>query len=76
MSPMQHTKSQGHWPFAFEEDFIKGFTIFGHRGHLGHVTQEWQTNFCSPSPLKLHIKSGLIGPVVSEEKTFEEDGQR
>ena len=37
--PMLHTKFQGHQPFGSgEDDFFKGFTIYGHGGHLGHVT--------------------------------------
>ena len=48
MSSMLHIKSQGHWPFGSgEEDFKKGFNIYGRGGHLGHVTQMWRTNFHS-----------------------------
>ena len=37
---MLHTKFQGHQPFGSgEEDFFKVFTIYGHGGHLGHVTR-------------------------------------
>ena len=37
---MLHTKFQGHRPFGSrEEDFLKVFTIYGHGGHLGHVTR-------------------------------------
>ena len=35
---MLHTKFQGHRPFGSGEDFFKVFTIYGHGGHLGHVT--------------------------------------
>ena len=36
---MLHTKFQGHWPLGSrEKDFLKDFTIYGHGGHLGHVT--------------------------------------
>ena len=36
---MLHTKFQGNWPFgSSEEDFLKFFTMYGHRGHPGHVT--------------------------------------
>ena len=34
-------------------------TIYGHGGHLGHVTQMPRTNFCSPYPRRLHIKFGF-----------------
>ena len=37
---MLHTKSKGHPASGSgEEDFLKGFTIYGHGGHLGHVTK-------------------------------------
>ena len=32
------------------------FSIYGHGGHLGHVTQMWQTNFLFPYTRKLHKK--------------------
>ena len=38
------------------EKILKGFTINGRGGHLGHLTQMPQTNFCSPYPRRLHIK--------------------
>ena len=54
---MLHTKAQGHWPFgSWEEDFWRVFTIYGHGGHPGHVTQTSRTNFHSPIPLRLHMK--------------------
>ena len=37
---MLHTKFQGHRSSSSgEEDFFKIFTIYGHGGHVGHVTQ-------------------------------------
>ena len=60
---MLHTKPQGHWPFGSgEEDFWSVFTIYGHGGHLGHVTQTPRTNFRSPIPLKHHMKFGFDWP--------------
>ena len=60
---MLHTKPQGHWPFGSgEEDFFRVFTIYGRGAHLGHVTQTPQTNFCSPIPLRLHMKFGFDRP--------------
>ena len=53
------------------EDFFKVFTIYGHGGHLGHVTWTIYINFRSPFTRRLHIKVALIGQAVSEEKTFE-----
>ena len=38
-SPMLYTKSQGHWPFGSRRRYLKDFTIYGHGGHLGHVTR-------------------------------------
>ena len=34
----------------------KGFTIFRHGGHLGHVTKTIWTNFLSPNTGRLHLK--------------------
>ena len=60
---MRHTKLQGQWPIGSgEEDFLRGFTIYGHGGHLGHVTQSPRTNFCFPMPLRLHMKFGFDRP--------------
>ena len=37
---MLFTKFQCHRPIGSEEkDFVKVFTIYGHGGHLGHVTR-------------------------------------
>ena len=35
---MPHTKFDGHQPFGSIKDDFKDFTIYGHGGHLGHVT--------------------------------------
>ena len=43
---MLHTKSQGHWPFGSrKEDIKRVFTIYGHGGHLGHVSSIGQVVF-------------------------------
>ena len=42
--------------------FFKIFTIYGHGGHLGHVTSTIYINFCSPFPMRLHIKFGFDWP--------------
>ena len=47
-----------------------GFTIIRRGCHLGYVTQMWRTNFRSPYPVRLHVKSGFVIPMVSE-KMFE-----
>ena len=41
------------------EKILKGFTIYGHGGHLGHVTQMPRTSFRSPYLRRLHIKFGF-----------------
>ena len=75
---MLHAKFQDHRTSGSgEEDFSKVFTVYGHGGHLGHVTLTIYINFRSPFPRRLHIKFGF----VSEEKTFENvngrtDGRR
>ena len=45
------------------------FTIYGHGGHLGHVTCTIYINFPPPFPINL----ALIGKLVSE-KIFENHG--
>ena len=48
---MLHTEFQGHGSVGSgEEDFFKVFTIYGHGGHVGHVTQLICINFQSYSP--------------------------
>ena len=47
------------------------FTIYGHGGHLGHVTWIFYIHICYPFLLMLHINFALIGQAVSEEKMFE-----
>ena len=55
---MLHTKFCEKLPAdSGEKVFVNWvFTIYGHGGHLGHVTQMPQTNFRSPNPRRLHIK--------------------
>ena len=53
---MLHTKFHGNPPTGSGEAFLKVFTIYGHGGHLGHVTWTIYTNFSSPFPRRLHIK--------------------
>ena len=37
-SLMLHTKFQDHHTSGSDEEDFKGFTIYGHGGHFGHVT--------------------------------------
>ena len=56
---MLHTMFQGHWSIGSgEEDFVKVFTIYGHGGHVGHVTLLICINFHSYSPSSFHMNFG------------------
>ena len=37
-SLMLHTKFRGNQPAGSREEDFEGFSIYGHGGHLGHVT--------------------------------------
>ena len=50
--------------------FFKVFTIYGHGGHVGHVTQLICINFHSYSPLSFHMNLGSKCPTVFEENKF------
>ena len=58
----QNPSPQCYWPFGSGEDFWRVFPIYGHGGHLGHVTQTPRTNFRSPIPLGLLMKFGFDRP--------------
>ena len=54
---MLHTKFRGNRPAGSgEEDFSRVFTIYGHDGHLGHVTRIMLTNFHFLVPESFHTK--------------------
>ena len=60
---MLHTKFRENRAAGSGEDFfLKGFTIYGLGGHLGHVTWTIYINFRSPFPMRLHIKFGFDWP--------------
>ena len=40
------------------EDFLRVFTIYGHGGHLGHVTSIMSSNFHFLVPESFHAKFG------------------
>ena len=62
-SPMLHAAFPYHRTSGSgEEDFFKVFTIYGHGGHLGHVTWTIYINFLSPLPRLLHTKFGFDWP--------------
>ena len=51
---MLHAKFQDQRTFDSREDvFLKVFTIYGHDGHLGHVTLTVFTQFMFPVPKKV-----------------------
>ena len=50
---------------------MKVFTIYGHGGHLGHVTCTIYINFIPPSRGGSTQNLALIGQAVSKEKIFE-----
>ena len=60
---MLRTKFQGHQSIGSgEEDFFKVFTIYGHGGHVGQVTQLICINFHSYSPSSFHMNFGSKSP--------------
>ena len=61
---MLHAMFQDHRTSGSgEEDFLSFFfTIYGHGGHLGHVTWTIYINFRSPFPRRLHIKFAFDWP--------------
>ena len=59
---MLHAKFEDHRTCGSGEDFFKVFTMYGHGGHLGHVTLTIYINFCSPFPRRLLIKFGFDWP--------------
>ena len=53
---MLHTKfHENRLAGSGEEDFLVVFTIYGHGGHLGHVTWISRSNFHYLYPWMLHI---------------------
>ena len=56
---MLHTKFHRNRPYGSrEEDFFTGFTIYGHGGHLGHVTSIMSSDFYFLVPESFHTKFG------------------
>ena len=53
---MLHTKFRDNRPADSREDFLRVFTIYGHGGHLGHVTRIMLTNFHFLVPESFHTK--------------------
>ena len=59
---MLHANFQDHRTSGSGAEDLKIFTIYGHGGHLGHVTWTIYINFCSPFPRRLHIQFGFDWP--------------
>ena len=51
--------------------FLKGFTIFGHGGHLGYVTSIMSSDYHFPVTESFQKKLVQIGNVNSEKNWFE-----
>ena len=68
---MLHTKFHGNWPAGYGEDFLRVFTIYGHGGHLGHVTSIMSSDFHFLVPESFHTKFSSDRTVVPEKIQFE-----
>ena len=67
---MLPTKSQGHQTTGSgEEDFFKVFTIYGHGGHVSHVTQLICIDLHSHAPSSFNMNFGLKSPNCFFRKT-------
>ena len=68
---MLHTKFRGNRPASSGEDFLRVFTIYGHGGHLGHVTSIMSSDFHCLVPESFHTKFGSDRHSISEKIGFE-----
>ena len=55
---MLNTKFCGNRPAGFTEEDQRIFTIYGHVGHLGHVTSVMLSDFRFLVPESFHTKFG------------------
>ena len=55
---MLHTKFHGNRPASSGEDFLRVFTIYGHDGHLGHVTSIMSSDLYFLEPESFHTMFG------------------
>ena len=55
---MLHTKFRGNGSTGSEEDFLRGFTIYGRGGHLGHMTSIMSSDFHCLVSESFHTKFG------------------
>ena len=56
----QDSRSSVYW--FWRKRFFKVFAIYGHGGHLDHVTQLIYINFHSHSPISFHMSFGSKSP--------------
>ena len=61
-SLMLHAKFQNHRPSGSGEEVFKGFSIYSHGSHLGHVTWIIYTKFRFLFLIMLHMKLGFGWP--------------
>ena len=62
-------KFQGHQTIGSgEKRSFKVFTIYGHGGHVGHVTQLICMNFHSHAPSSFHMNFSFKSPNCFSEK--------
>ena len=78
---MLHTKFRENGQLVLDRRFLKGFTIYGRGGHLGHVTQMSRKKLSFPPTQGGSTQNlTLIGQAVLEKKMFEivydDDGRR
>ena len=59
---MINAKFQNNRTSGSGEDFLKFYTIYGHGGHLGHMTWTIDINIRSPFPKRLHVKLSIDWP--------------
>ena len=73
---MLHTKSHGHRPSDFGEDFLRVVPYMGVAAILVMWPRPFEQTFVTPSLGVSIINMSSIGPVVSEEKMFENVDRR
>ena len=59
---MLHAKFPDHRTSGSGEDFLR-FYLYGHGGHLGHVTCTIYINFLSHFPRRIHMPFGIDWPI-------------
>ena len=61
---MLYAEFQDHWNFFFffEKRILKVFALYGHGGHLDHVTKTMFISLCPLFPTRLNIKFGFDWP--------------